>query len=397
MPKIFFKKTAKLAMLALVGWATLRTDDFLLRKEVLSADPALLLSLGRHFMVGYQDFEEIKQLVSHGAIGGIFITRRNIAGKSAAEIKRELDELQRIQADLGLPPLLIATDQEGGTISKLSPPLRELPTLGEWVKDHGMDSVEDFVRMQAEDLLSLGVNVNFSPVVDLKPKGRAGILDFNSRIDLRGISPDPETVTQVGLAYSRFLKQHGVMPTLKHFPGLSSLDTDTHLQKGRIKLSFEELAEKDLKPFREILHSTETFLMLGHVVIPDLDPEFPASLSRSVVQKLLRREWNFQGVIVTDDMTMGAIVRAPGGIGPAAVRSLNAGVDLLLFTRQPSLYYSAMRETLRAQRRGELALGFLEQSECRLAKIATEIQGRKIEKISNGDVSWEPSALAASH
>lgn len=376
MKKNRMKRLLAACVLPLLGWATMRGQEETLKTEVLAADPTALRKLGGHLIVGYTDFEEVKALVSRGAIGGVFVTRRNLSRKSYAQLKAELAELQAIQSGLNLPPLWIAADQEGGLVSKLSPPLRALPSLGSlWesrtdseTPDVLRQRVEDYARIQAEDLSGLGVNLNFSPVIDLKTPGPAGVMDFYSRIDQRAISADPEAVTRVALAYAQGLKRGGVMPTLKHFPGLGSVGTDTHFYAGHARRSLQEMTDLDLKPFREILANTEAFLMLGHVLVPELDAEYPASLSRQVVQKFLRREWGFQGVVITDDLAMGPTSGRPGGVGPAAVRALNAGVDLLLLAQDPGLYYPVMAALLGAEGKGELASGFLEISEGRLAR-----------------------------
>ena len=344
-----------------------------MKKEVLNADPALLRKLGRHFVVGYSDIEELKSLVSHGAIGGVFITSRNIRGKSALEVKEEIDALQEIQAKLGLPPLWIATDQEGGIVSKLSPLVRTQPSLGEVVANPAptplslREQVQGFARSQAEDLRSLGVNLNFSPVVDLKPLGPRSRGDLHTRIDLRAISSDPETVAEVALEYCGTLKAEGVMPTLKHFPGLASVKIDTHLSLGFASRSLSELQQSDWRPFQKVLANTDAFLMLGHVMVPELDSEFPASLSRKLVQKTLRRDWGYRGVLITDDFSMGPIVAGKGGVGAATLQALNAGVDLLLISYDSDLYYPAMLSLMAAEGKGQVAEGFLELSEARLA------------------------------
>src|SRR5215467_12983952 len=128
------------------------------RRAVLSADPALLQRLGRHFIVGYRDFAEAERLVSHGAIGGIFLTQRNIQGKSRQQVRAEILRLQELQAARGLPPLYIATDQEGGPVSRLSPLVPALPSLAEWKREH---PVAAYAELQAESLAELGVNLNF--------------------------------------------------------------------------------------------------------------------------------------------------------------------------------------------------------------------------------------------
>jgi beta-N-acetylhexosaminidase len=171
------------------------------------------------------------------------------------------------------------------------------------------------------------------------------------------------------------------MPTLKHFPGLASVYADTHFHLGSPTRSLKELKEQDWQPFQRILASTDAFLMLGHVRVPEVDEIYPASISRRLIQKILRREWGFDGVLITDDFSMGAIYSGPGGVASAAPRALNAGVDLILIAYDGDLYYPAMKSLLGAYSRGELAQGFLDQSEARLARTENLRKGETHESV----------------
>jgi len=333
------------------------------RHEVLTAPPAMLQHLGRHFIVGYRDFSEIERLVSRGAVGGVFITQRNIAGKSAEQVRAEIRYLQDLQAKNGLPQLYIAADQEGGLVSRLSPLVRDLPALGQWRVRH---SASEFAEIQARGLADLGVNLNFSPVVDLRTAEQAKIQYGWTRLDERAISDDPQVVADTAAAYCAEFDRQNLRCTLKHFPGLGHVTTDTHWFEGQLDDSPQDLERNDWLPFRHATAQTHAFLMIGHVRLRAIDAHLPASISKAVVTGLIRETWGHDGIIVTDDFTMGPIAGRSGGIRKSSELALNAGVDLILISYDGELYFDAMAHLLNRYQDGDLNLDQLARSDARL-------------------------------
>src|SRR4051812_25228466 len=205
---------------------------FELRKhDVLAASAAEARQLGSHFMVGYTSFPEVARLAEQGLIGGIYVTRHNIRGRTVEALRAEIAALQDKRRAAGLPPLIVAADQEGGIVAHLSPPLTRLPalsTLAQLPPDVRMQRAEEFGHIHGQELAALGVNLNLAPVLDLKPEARRNRFDFNTLIRWRAISSDPATVGEIAGAYVRGLQASGVGAAVKHFPGLGRVRTDTH-------------------------------------------------------------------------------------------------------------------------------------------------------------------------
>jgi len=342
------------------------------RYQVLRADPALLERLGRHIVVGYRDIDELHALLERRAIAGVFLTAGNVRGRDVAAIRREIAAMQEVRRRQGLPALLIATDQEGGIVSRLSPPLAHMPPLAEIAARHPAGAerrtaVRDYAAAQARELADLGVNVNLAPVVDLD-HGIINPGDRFTRISARAISADPEIVTEVAETYCAQLSGNGVRCTLKHFPGLGRVVADTHLQTADLALPPSELASSDWLPFRALMRHADVIVMLGHARLTALDRNRPVSFSRPVVRGLLRTDWGYGGVLMTDDFSMGAVTRSREGIGGASVEALNAGVDLILVSYDPDQFYLVMHALMRAVRAGALQEDALKQSDRRLAE-----------------------------
>ena len=360
-----------IATLALTATLALEVRFHLERIQVLHADPATLEKLGRHFILGFRDLAEVRELVRLRAIAGVFLSAGNVRGKSIVQVRDEIESLQSERKAQGLPPLWIATDLEGGVVQRLSPPLTRLPALSDIVERHPdveqrKQAVLQFAATQGRELADLGVNLNFAPVVDLD-HGIVNPKDRFTRISLRAISSDPAVVAQVAGWYCAGLEEAGVRCTLKHFPGLGRVFEDTHLQHASLTTSVNELANTDWAPFRALLRQTRAFTMLGHVRLTAIDKDRPVSISPSVIAGMLRGEWQHDGVLITDNFSMAAVYRSSGGMENGSIAAVNAGVDLILISYDPDQYYRVMHALIKADQQSRLDPEALQRSDRRLA------------------------------
>lgn len=361
--------TLLLATSALALWKEL---DYRQQKiQLLSAQHPASAVLGSHLLVGYESLDELYNLARQGLIGGIFVTRRNLDGKSLQQLREDISELQRLRQEAGLAPLLVATDQEGGLVSHLSPPLQKRPALASLDSGTSEDDIREQARRygaaQGAELTELGINLNFSPVVDLKQQHEDNPLDFHSRINQRAISAAPQRTTMIASAYSQGLESQGVLPTLKHFPGFAGVTGDTHHFATSLQTPLAQLERRDWLPFRQVSASSHALIMLGHVVLSELDPDNLVSSSAKVIQGVLRQSWQHQGVLITDDLSMAAAYNR--GLCNVAVKGLNAGVDLLLVSYDHEKVYPLLDCLSRAWQHGELDQAQLQQSAQRLGAL----------------------------
>ncbi|MBW4495366.1 MAG: glycoside hydrolase family 3 protein [Oscillatoria princeps RMCB-10] len=366
------KAVVTVASLGLIVAVAGEINFALAKQSVLNADPYRLEKLGRHLVAGYSNFDEIKQLVSKKAVGGVFVTAKNVSNKSPEEIQQEIKALQDIRRSQGLPPLWVATDQEGGIVSRLSPPLSQLPPLskiveGETQVERKKKEVIQYARQQGRELAELGVNLNFAPVVDLN-KGIVNPSDKFSQIYRRAISADKDVVAKVALWYCQTLEESGVRCTIKHFPGLGRVETDTHIDSAELRTPVEELMREDWVPFREVMSNSQALTMLGHAKLTAVDAKRPVSFSKPAVTGIIRNNWKQDGILITDDFSMHAVYGSEDGLEKAAVQAVNAGVDLILISYDKDLYYKALRALLKAEEQGGLDGEMLEKSGKRLEK-----------------------------
>jgi beta-N-acetylhexosaminidase len=339
------------------------------KRDVFAASAAEARQLGPHFMVGYSSFPEVARLAEQGLIGGIYISRHNIRRRTLDDLRAEIAALQDKRRAAGLPPLVVAADQEGGIVAHLSPPLTKVPalaTLAELAPDLRKAKAEEFGRTHGRELAALGVNLNLAPVLDLKPPVRRNRLDFHTLIGQRAIANDPAVVAEIASAYVRSLETSGVGATVKHFPGLGRVRTDTHHFSANLDTPVDELEASDWRPFREVLAHSNTQLMVGHVTLTAVDPDRAASHSKRVVQGIIRDKWRYQGVVMTDDLVMGAIYQHD--VCKAVIEAMNAGVDLLLVAYDGAQFYRIFDCALKGARQGRLDAKALRVSEARLAR-----------------------------
>jgi beta-N-acetylhexosaminidase len=281
--------------------------------------------LGQLFMVGLPAPEleaSTRQLVREYCINNFIIFKRNV--QSREQLLHLCRQLHQACKENKLPSPLISIDQEGGTVARLPPPFtqfadaRMLAAAADPQK-----ALVGYAETCARELLEVGITMNLAPVLDVCEKGR----DFY--MERRSLGHDPERVAALGRLIIQTMQQHGVASCAKHFPGLGAAVVDPHLELSRVSRSLRQLEHIDLVPFRAAIAGQVAAIMTSHTVYDALDPDTPATLSKKILTNLLRGELGYDGLIITDDLEMGAIEREEP-LAIAALKALQAGADLLL-------------------------------------------------------------------
>jgi len=223
-------------------------------------------------------------------------------------------------------PLWVSVDQEGGRVARLKRPFTEWPpmiTLGRAGAPESDRLAERFATALAAELHAVGISLDYTPVLDIHTNPK------NPVIGDRALAEDADTVARLGAAIIRGLEDNGVAACGKHFPGHGDTSVDSHLDLPLIEHPPDRIRRVELVPFREAIKASVAFIMTAHVFVPSLDEEKPATLSRRVVQGMLRDELGFPGVILSDDLEMKAIAKTYA-VPDAAVQAIAAGCDGLL-------------------------------------------------------------------
>jgi beta-N-acetylhexosaminidase len=363
---------------------------FIDQREVLGRTGPEVAEIGRHFVVGYEGGgDNIRELVRTGRVGGIFVTSRNVVGRRIADIAAEIAGLQEVRREAGLPPLVVAADQEGGPVSRLSPPLpypQPLSRIAALPPDQRREAARRIGVDQGAALRKIGITMDLAPVSDLMPD-RPWVVDWNTQIVTRSISRYPEVVATVAAGFSEGLLAAGVTPTAKHFPGLGRVTVDTHLFSASLDATEGDLTVTDWVPFREVLRIPGAAVMLSHVALAEIDAGVPVSQSKRVVNDLLREQWGFDGIAITDDLTMAPVQRA--GLCKAVERALNAGIDLLLVSWDVDKTYPALRCALDAADARRLSDDMLKQSAQRLDRLEGTLKAQPPATDERTGANWD--------
>ena len=220
-------------------------------------------------------------------------------------------------------PVLIGIDQEGGTRFALREPFTAWPSAAELGRLGDVDSVEQVARAMATELRAVGCNLNFAPMLDLHVNPESPVTKD------RSFGSDPNLVARMGAAFDRGLRSGGVLSCAKHFPGHGDAAVDPHLDLPVFAGTMERLESAELVPFAAAIAADVPLVMTAHILLPRIDPENPASLSRLMLDGVLRGRLRFNGVILADDLGMGAIAKRYDP-GEAAVQTLRAGTDVAM-------------------------------------------------------------------
>jgi beta-N-acetylhexosaminidase len=259
-----------------------------------------------------------RELVRELKVGGIILFARNL--ESPEQVWQLTHDLQRQAREAGSPPLLIALDQEGGPVQRLRSPFTLIPAARELGTTATPEAVEDLSRQVARELALVGVNMNLAPVLDVARSPDCPQWP-------RAYGQDPRQVARFAVAAIRGYLAGGVIPVAKHFPGLGDTVADSH-QVLPSAQSTDPTRETDLLPFRLAVAAGVPAVMTAHLLVPLWDSR-PATLSAVALQDWVRQKLGFKGVVITDDLEMGAIAGRLS-VAQAAREALAAGADLLL-------------------------------------------------------------------
>lgn len=275
-------------------------------------------------MVGLSGSEptaEEREWLRHPLVGGVILFGRNV--EDTGQLEALVAELRGIRR----PSLLLAVDQEGGRVQRLTrgmtrlPPLRELGTLYDRDPRQALDFAEDHGWLMASEVRAAGLDLSFAPVIDLDRGSRV--------IGDRAFHHDPRAVAALATRYMEGMRRAGMAATAKHFPGHGSVAPDSHMELPVDERSLGELMGSDLVPFAGLIENDLPGIMAAHVLYPDVDPERPASFSRPWLTEILRGRFQFRGAVFSDDLCMAGAE----GIGNMVVRAreaLAAGCDMAL-------------------------------------------------------------------
>ena len=261
---------------------------------------------------------DLRLLVKEFDLGGVIFFARNIdSPEQVAELSREAQELAR---EL---PLWVSVDQEGGRVARLKAPFTEWPpmmTLGR-AADEAL--ARRFARALAAELAAVGISLDYTPVLDVHTNPK------NPVIGDRALAESADEVARLGRAVIEALQESGIAACGKHFPGHGDTATDSHFELPMVEHPPDRIERVELVPFRAAIDARVASIMTAHILIPALDDERPATLSPRIVDGMLKRKLQFDGLVLSDDLEMKAI-SGRYGMADATIAAIAAGCDAVL-------------------------------------------------------------------
>jgi beta-N-acetylhexosaminidase len=311
---------------------------------------------------GCQLPDELRGLLEQG-LGGVVLFPRNFSG--AAQLQSLTSEIRRAASQ----PVLIGIDQEGGTRFSLPDPFTQWVSPEELGKLDDEELVETQAVALARELRSVSCNLDFAPMLDLHVHPNSPVTHG------RSFGSGPQKVSRLGAAFARGLAKEEILACAKHFPGHGDATVDPHLDSPIFRGNLERLISTELVPFMELISAKVPMIMTAHIFLPEIDAEFPASLSRKILHGILR-DADFDGVILADDLAMGAIakVRAPA---EAAVLTFQAGSDMALLCHDWDLVAPAIERLSSASNQGEFDQDEWHASHRRIERLRQKLRSAK--------------------
>ncbi|MFO7984841.1 MAG: beta-N-acetylhexosaminidase [Desulfatiglandaceae bacterium] len=337
-------------------------------------------TIGRLFMAGMPGptlDHNTKSLIRDQGLGGIILFSRNIEGP--VQLAALCRDLQQAAIKAHGIPLFMAVDQEGGRVVRLREPFTQFPgntAIG--TAENPVEAAINFAEVTAQEMVLVGLNMDMAPVMDVRRGApEKHLMD-------RTFSDDPQTVALLGRHVVNTLQKNHIMAVAKHFPGLGRTTMDPHHHLPTIDADEAEMERIHLPPFQAAIAAGVSSVMSSHALYPSIDPGTPATLSSRVINGILRQRLGFDGLVITDDLEMGAI-REGWGVVKGAVSAFKAGCDILLICEdQPAVLQSMnalkagiLREEIPVQQL-HTAITRINKTKGRFLKSAREISLHKV-------------------
>ena len=293
--------------------------------------------------------DDAKFMLNEYRVGGIILFDRNMESKD--QVKSLITDINKTGKSTGLTPLFIGIDQEGGAVARMENQLIKVPPAEELGKEP-IEQAVSLAKQSGTELKGLGFNINFAPVADLG-------LTYG-----RSFSTNPDDVVRYASAVGKAYDEAGLWYSYKHFPGIGKTDVDLHADTSVVPVSKETLLNEDTKVFVDLIKQSKpnTYaIMVSHAMYPQIDPDHPSSLSKAIITDWLRKDMGYNGVVVTDDMDMGALAKHYT-FGDMAVQSILAGSDILLVCHEYEHMQEAYNGLMKAVKDGRISKERLDES-----------------------------------
>ncbi|MBP3931543.1 MAG: beta-N-acetylhexosaminidase [Peptostreptococcaceae bacterium] len=322
---------------------------------------------------GYSVDDTAKQLITDKKVGGVILFKNNI--NDSNQLLQLINDIKGINSTNKIP-IFISVDQEGGRVNRLPSEIKSLPSNEIIGNKNDNKLAYDIGKNIGYALGSFGFNMDFAPVLDVNSNPN------NTVIGDRSFSNDKDKVASLGASEINGFKDSNIISAAKHFPGHGDTATDSHYALPIINKTLDELKSVEFVPFKKAIEEKVPAIMVSHILMPQIDANNPASMSKTIITDILRKDLKFDGLIVTDDMTMGAVTNELD-ITTACINSINAGADLLLVCHGYDNEINVINAIKDAVNNGIISIDTINSSVYKILSLKEnyKITDEKIEKV----------------
>ena len=339
--------------------------------------------VGQMFIIGLRECDvkdKLINIIQKYKIGGIVLYRKNYSDYhdmiTVINTIKKANEKNKV-------PLFISIDQEGGRVNRMPSEIQNIKDAYNISKSGDIELVKDSGKIIGEMLKKTGINMNYAPVLDIKR------FNENHAIGNRCYGDSKEEVMKYGVEVMKEMKNQGVIPVIKHFPGHGLTHKDSHYKIPTIKESIDILENEDMKPFEKAIEEGADGIMVGHLIIKDIDKKYPASLSNKIIKGYIRDKYKFNGLVITDDLKMWAIKLRFRNIN-AVLKAIDSGNDVIMLGYSYKSLMKVLKKVNKKARKGKIDINNIDESVKRILNIKEkygltdkEITGFNIDEINN--------------
>lgn len=339
--------------------------------------------IGQMVIVGLESYildDNTRMMIDKYHVGGFILFGRNV--ENPDQLLTLLNSLKNANLKNQIP-LFLSVDEEGGRVSRMPDKINKLPSNETIGKMDDPDLSYKIGGILAEELRAFGLNMDFAPVLDINSN------PDNPVIGDRSFGSDENIVSKLGIETMKGIQAGGIIPVVKHFPGHGDTSVDSHIGLPSVKHDMDRLKSFELVPFQKAIEREADAVMIAHILLNKIDPQNPASLSKTIITDLLREQMKFNGVVITDDMTMGAIVENYT-ISNAVVQAIQAGSDIVLVCHEQENEVEAIESIKKAVEDESIPEERIDESVYRILKLKQKykltddkIESIDIEEINN--------------
>jgi len=338
--------------------------------------------IGQLVIVGLDGFtldNNINNLIKEHKVSGVILFSKNVDNPNQLISLTNSLKTKNSQNKI---PLFISVDEEGGRVSRMPTGIKKLPSNETIGKNNDSILSYNIGEIIGEELKTFGFNMDFAPVLDINSNPN------NPIIGDRSFGSSPSIVNKLGIKTMEGIMDNNIISVVKHFPGHGDTAVDSHLELPVVKKDLTKLNAFELIPFKEAIKNNADAIMVSHILLNKIDPAYPASMSKTVITDILRGTLNFTGVVITDDMTMAAIIKYID-IGEAAVKSFNAGSDILLVCHEYDNQLKVINSLKTAVKNKVISENRLNESVYRILKLKEKyiINNDTIKSININDIN----------